>query len=132
MWLRDSKYMDSYLRYFFVGAHYPNGSTANTQSPRTYTSWQVTAYLRARLGARLAVLPSTAESAGYTLAELLHASVPLVAVDSGAVCPPSGLVVCCCCWGEGAGRPSWALSCAYSSLRLRYLGSLQQRTARDP
>ena len=45
-WLRDPKYMNSYLNYFFKGAHYPNGTRASTYSPRTYTSWQVTAALK--------------------------------------------------------------------------------------
>ncbi len=45
-WLRDSKYMDSYLRYFMLGAHFANGTKAKTYEPRIYTSWQVTAALK--------------------------------------------------------------------------------------
>ena len=45
-WLRSSKYMDSYLSYFFHGAHTSTGSKAKTTGTRTYTSWQVTAALQ--------------------------------------------------------------------------------------
>jgi hypothetical protein len=45
-WLRSSKYMDSYLNYFFYGAHEMDGSKARTCGTRTYTSWQVTAALK--------------------------------------------------------------------------------------
>ena len=45
-WLRDGKYMDSYLRYFFLGAHKPDGSKADTYGARTYTSWQTHAALK--------------------------------------------------------------------------------------
>lgn len=45
-WLRNAKYMDSYLHYFLRGAHYVNGSKAPTYQTRIYTSWQVTAAWR--------------------------------------------------------------------------------------
>eukprot|EP01052_Picozoa_sp_SAG31_P040039 SAG31_NODE_5701_length_2373_cov_2.077836_1_plen_438_part_00 len=45
-WLRSSKYMNSYLSYFFKGAHKADGSKANTYGARTYTSWQTFAALK--------------------------------------------------------------------------------------
>eukprot|EP01051_Picozoa_sp_SAG22_P014595 SAG22_NODE_1795_length_3553_cov_5.156051_1_plen_408_part_00 len=45
-WLRGSKYMDSYLRYFYQPVHTADGKVAKTQSPRAYSSWQVTAALK--------------------------------------------------------------------------------------
>ena len=45
-WLRSSKYINSYLRYFFKGAHTPDGKKASTQNPRSYSSWQTFAALK--------------------------------------------------------------------------------------
>lgn len=49
-----------------------------------FNASQLSGYLQAGRGARVAVLSSTADAAGYTLAELLHASVPLLVVNAGA------------------------------------------------
>ena len=43
---RPHRGVHSYLRYFFLGAHKPDGSKADTYGARTYTSWQTHAALK--------------------------------------------------------------------------------------